>query len=161
MSELLDEDDIVTRSAKQKHKSFDKSSGWLKSGEYSWLELQTADDNVTVIGMMGALCKRHSKAPRNGTEKWIRTPCLTIRKDKVDRHSTSAMHKAALAAERDRVASTANGGIRQAMENTVSLQTKAVQGCMQLVYWLVKQEVPHHTNYSSLLKLVEDLGCDY
>ena len=32
---------------------------------------------------------------------------------------------------------------------------------MQLVYWLVKQEVPHHTNYSSLLKLVEDLGCDY
>ena len=58
VSELLDEDDIVIHSAKQKHKSFDKSSGWLKSGEYSWLELQTADDNVTVIGMIGALCKR-------------------------------------------------------------------------------------------------------
>ena len=136
-------------------------STWLKSGKYLWLELQTADDNFTVTDVMCTLCKRHSKAPRNGTEKWVRAPCQTVRKDKVDSHLTSAMHKAAVAAERDRIASRTDGGIRQAMEETVSLQTKAVLRCFQVVYWLVKQELPHHTNYTSLLKRVEDLGCDY
>ena len=43
----------------------------------------------------------------------------------------------------------------------MSLQLKAVCGCMQPLYWLVKREIPHTRNYASLLGLVEDLGCVY
>ena len=71
------------------------------------------------------------------------------------------MRKAAVAAQKDLVASQVHGGIGQAMKDIVSLQLKAVRGCMQLLYWLVKREVPHTRNYASLLALVEDLGCDY
>ena len=47
------------------------------------------------------------------------------------------------------------------MKDAVSLQLKAVHGCMQRLYWLVKREIPHTRNYASLLVLVEELGCDY
>ena len=37
----------------------------------------------------------------------------------------------------------------------------AVIGCCKCIYWLCKHDIPHSTNYPSLLALAEDLGCKY
>ena len=144
-----------------KHATLKKSAAWLSHSAYKWLQVETGDDGKTVVGMLCALCKKFSKLSRNGSAAWVTVPCQSCRKDKVDRPMTSSMHLAAIAAEADHAAAQVTGGIQQAMKDAISLQTKAVRGCLELVYWLVKREIPHTANYSSLLSLVEDLGCEY
>ena len=34
-------------------------------------------------------------------------------------------------------------------------------GGFKCLYWLVKHEIAHHTNYSALLDLAQLLGCQY
>ena len=134
---------------------------WLKDSRYEWLELETAPDGENVVGLFCSLCKKQSKLPRNGSATWVNVPCRSVRKDKIDKHINSSMHAAAVSAQMDRVASRVDGGIQQSMRDGVSLQTKVVRGCMELLYWQVKRDIPHSRNYASLLELVEDLGCTY
>ena len=63
------------------------------------------------------------------------------------------MHKEALEQERACQIVKARGGIREVMQWQVVLQRKAVGGAMKCLYWLCKQEIPHTTNYQSLLSL--------
>ena len=65
------------------------------------------------------------------------------------------MPAAAITAQNNLLAPQVNGGIGQAMKDAVSLQLKAVRGYMQLLYWLVKREIPHTRKYASLLALVK------
>lgn len=53
-----------------------------------------------------------------------------------------------------------DGGIQQAFERQVDLNRSAVKVAMQCLYWLVKHEIPHISNYGSLLKAVEFMGCE-
>ena len=48
-----------------------------------------------------------------------------------------------------------------AFEPTVVVEHEAVIGGFKCLYWLIKNELAHHTNYPKLLSLAELLGCDY
>ncbi|KAI9546634.1 hypothetical protein NQZ68_024532 [Dissostichus eleginoides] len=51
--------------------------------------------------------------------------------------------------------------VMQAFEPTVIMEHEAVIGGFKCLYWLVKNEIAHHTNYPKLLSLAQLLGCDY
>ncbi|KAK1894428.1 Zinc finger protein 862 [Dissostichus eleginoides] len=51
--------------------------------------------------------------------------------------------------------------VMQAFEPTVIMEHEAVIGGFKCLYWLVKNEMAHHTNYPKLLSLAQLLGCDY
>ena len=82
-------------------------------------------------------------------------------KDKLDLHAQSSMHKAARIASVEMQQSVATGGISQAFQDALTAERRAVIGCCQCIYWLCKQDIPHTTNYPSLLTLAENLGCKY
>lgn len=46
-------------------------------------------------------------------------------------------------------------------EPTVILEHEAIIGGFKCLYWLMKNEIAHHTNYPKLLSLAMLLGCDY
>ena len=46
-----------------------------------------------------------------------------------------------------------SGGIRSALQEQVSTQPMGVIGALKCLYWLVKEEVAHHTKFGSLLEL--------
>lgn len=48
-----------------------------------------------------------------------------------------------------------------AFEPIVIMEHEAVIGGFKCLYWLVKNEIAHHTNYGKLLSLAQLLGCDY
>ena len=43
----------------------------------------------------------------------------------------------------------------------IVLEHEAIIGGFKCLYWLVKNEIAHQTNYPKLLSLAELLGCDY
>ena len=45
------------------------------------------------------------------------------------------------------------------LSGVLSLYKAAVKTAMQCLYWLVKEDIPHTTNYPSLLNAVEFMGC--
>lgn len=51
--------------------------------------------------------------------------------------------------------------VMQAFEPTVIIEHEAIIGGLKCLYWLVKNEIAHHTNYPKLLSLAQLLGCDY
>ena len=130
---------------------------WEK--EFTWLEYSVESSRNP--GMLCRLCRKYNVTARNKSGNWVSQPCLQMRKDKVVRHSQSDMHLAALEKERLAIAAAADGGIAQAFEKTVTLQTQALSGSMQILYWLAKNEVAHFTKFESLRELCFDLGCDY
>ena len=95
---------------------------------------------------------------RSGSRIWTENPCKLLRKDMIQRHRSSQMHKeelegTLLSAERD-------GGIRQVFSTQVVLNRKALIGALRIMYWLAKEEIPH-TKFNSLKELAIYLGCDY
>ena len=133
-------------------------SAWAT--EYPWLEPVEADGCVT--GMTCVLCKRfRAKNKYNQSTVWTETPCISLRKDSVRRHSKCEQHKLAEQLEATRLASQRDGGIPQLLQSQLALQRKAVKGAMQYLYWLVLSEIPHTGNYGSLIDAVQFMGCDY
>ena len=61
--------------------------------------------------------------------------------------------------ENVRSSTSSDGGIIQALQKELSLKKSAVKAAVQCLYWLVKSEIPHTTNYNSLLKTVQFIGC--
>ena len=61
------------------------------------------------------------------------------------------MHKDAERCRREEAHACASGGIRAALEVTVSRERRAVIGALKCLYFLAKNEIPHTTNFSSLL----------
>ena len=118
-------------------------------------------DETTVIGILCALCKQHNVQQRNKSGTWTEKPCTLLRKDLLQRHKTSSMHKEAEQRETARQASQRDGGIRQAFSARIMVQRKALIGALQLVYWLAKEEIAHTTKFNSLKDLVIHLGCDF
>lgn len=56
--------------------------------------------------------------------------------------------------------SSRDGGIQQAFQIQLSLSKAADKTAMQCLCWLVKEEIPHTTNYPSLLNTVKFMGCN-
>ena len=84
-----------------------------------------------------------------------------LRKDTLQRHKVSSIHKEAEELESYRVASQCDEGIVSAFSSTVSSQRKALVGAMKLLYWLAKEEISITTKLSSLLDLSIQMGNDY
>ena len=127
--------------------------------EFPWL-LPLKNDSGVVTGMLCRTCKRHKTENKyNKSRVWSGTPCTCIRKDSVRRHSQSLQHKDGVEKELAREQSSRDGGLQQAFQTQLSLNKAAVKSAMQCLYWLVKEEIPHTTNYPSLLNAVEFMGC--
>ena len=115
----------------------------------------------TVTGLLCSLCKQHNTKQRNSVGTWTDKPCNLLRRDIIQRHKDSKMHKEAEELEAARLASQKDGGIRQAFSSRIMIQRKALIGALKLMYWLAKQEVAHTTKFTSLKDLAIQLGCDY
>lgn len=129
--------------------------------EHPWLQ-PVYNDMGTITGMMCSWCKRHkTKNKYNQTTVWSVTPCSSLRKDSVRRRNLSQQHKQAVELETCREASQSSGEIEQAFQSQISLNRSAIKTAMQCLYWLVKSEIPHTSNYNSLVKAVEFMGCEH
>ena len=85
---------------------------------------------------------------RSGSRIWTENPCKLLRKDMIQRHRSSPMHKEEL--EGTRLSAERDGGIRQVFSTQVVLNRKVLIGAMIIMYWLAKEEIPHTTNFNSL-----------
>ena len=74
-------------------------------------------------------------------------PTLYLRKDMLERHEKSVMHRDAKECETTRMASQCNGGIRQAFSQRVIFQRKALTRDLKMIYWLAKEKVAHTTKF--------------
>ena len=111
--------------------------------------------------MFCTLCKQFNKILRNGSGVWVSKGCTSFCYDKIKLHEQCASHKEA---ERDRaakVASESSGGIRAALEESMSQERRAVIGALKCMYFLTKKGLPHTTTFSELLDLAIYLGSDY
>ena len=100
---------------KKKHKTGYNPS-WKR--EFPWIKLVYGDVGASsgiVTGIMCSLCQRHSIKQRNGVGTWTEKPCTLLRKDTLQRHKASSMHKEAEKLESYRVASQRDGGIVSAL----------------------------------------------
>ena len=103
-----------------------------------------------VVGLLCSLCKQHQTKQRNSVGTWTEKPCNLLRRDILQCHKDSNMHKEAAELEAARLASRRNGGIKQAFSACVVVQRNALIGALQLMYWLAKEEVAHTTKFNSL-----------
>lgn len=119
------------------------------------------NNESTVIGILCSVCKHHQVKQCNKSGTWTEKPCTLLRKDMLQCHHTSAMHKEAEQLETARLSSPRDGGIRQAFSARIMLQRNALVGALKLLYWLAKEEKAHTTKFNSFKELVIHLGCDF
>ncbi|KAK1901674.1 Zinc finger protein 862 [Dissostichus eleginoides] len=79
-------------------------------------------------------------------------------RDYLERHISSEPHQYSV---KNQVSLASGYSVMQAFEPTVIMEHEAVIGGFKCLYWLVKNEIAHHTNYPKLLSLAQLLGCDY
>ena len=125
--------------------------------EFPWVVY--TPDGEDGPSMLCRLCRKHNEASKRMV--WISVPSRLFRKDKLRQHERSQSHEDALRAESVAAAAQRSGGIAASMEQQISLQRQAVKGALRCMYWLLKEEVAHHTKFTSLLELVKSMGCSY
>ena len=125
------------------------------------VEDRDSKEGGRVVGLLCSLCMKHKTDQRNHAGTWTSKRCACIRRDIINRHSKSAMHREAVEKEVLLKQSMRDRGIARAFEKQVTAQRNAVVGAMKIIYWLAKEEVAHTTKYKSLLDLSINLGCDY
>ena len=106
--------------------------------------------------MLCSQCRKHSETSKRMV--WISIPCRLVRKDKLREHERSQCHQDAVRAESIAVAAKRSGGIAASMEQQVSLQRQAVRGAFRCMYWLVKEELAHHTKFTLLAGASKIIG---
>lgn len=139
-------DDAPPAKSKSKHR-LGYNMGWTTT--FPWhvpVHAEKGNPTSDVIGLLCSLCQRHNTRPRNGTGTWVDTPCASLRTDVLQRHKASDMHREAEKLEHTRLASQRDGGIRQAISAHTVVHREALIGSLQILYWLVKDEVAHTTN---------------
>ncbi|XP_041377442.1 protein FAM200A-like [Gigantopelta aegis] len=108
-------------------------------------------------GMFCSLCIKHRQSSKGGTGNWTKVGCKTYREEAMKAHLNSTTHQVAMQLELELRATTSTGGI----EASITLEQQAFMSSLQAMYWLVKNELPHTTNFGSLLQLLQDVGCKY
>ncbi|KAK0134769.1 Zinc finger protein 862 [Merluccius polli] len=143
-----------TSSKINKHRRSGFNPEWLSMPQYTgWLY-------HTQHGMFCRLCRQHKPANKKGTNKrpFVEVAAETYRKDYIDRHIKTDHHQESIRCQ----ASLSSGvSVIDSFEPTIVLEHEAIIGGFKCLYWLVKNEIAHHTNYPKLLTLAELLGCDY
>ena len=104
---------------------------------------------------------KHNRKQRSGAKTWTESACKVLRKDILKRRKLSRMYQEA--EEMDTLCKSAekDGGLRQMFTKQVMVHTKDLVGCLKIVYWLAKEEIPHTTKHNSLKHLAIFLDCDY
>ncbi|KAK1896663.1 Zinc finger protein 862, partial [Dissostichus eleginoides] len=145
---------VVEAGADSKHRHSGWNPDWLKMPQFkNWHYL-------TQIGMFCRICRQHKPQIKKGPLKraFIEVGILVFRKDYMDRHISSEPHQYSV---KHQVSLASGYSVMQAFEPTVIMEHEAVIGGFKCLYWLVKNEMAHHTNYPKLLSLAQLLGCDY
>ena len=124
--------------------------------EFAWV---LVDEDIDGQGMYCSLCRKHNQTTKRMV--WIEIPCRLFRKDKLLQHQRSKCHMDSILAESHAAASRVTGGIRSALQEQVSMQCQAIISALKCIYWLVKEEVAHHTKFGSFLELPKSIGCPY
>ena len=96
---------------------------------------------------------------RSGAGTWSVKPCSVLRKNMIQCHVDSAMHKEAVEHEATRLSVERHSGIQQAFQRQISLQRKSLIGTLKIVYCLSKEEIPL-TKYKAIIDLASSLGYD-
>ena len=150
-----------TGTKKSKHK-IEYDAHWKE--EFPWhvpVYAEEGNAESCVLGLLCSLCQRHGTKQRSRTGTWTNKPCTYLRKDVLQRHKTSQMHKDAEVLKVQRLASQRDGGIAQAFSAHVLINRKALIGALKMMYWLAKEEIAHTTKFSSLMDPSVQLGSDY
>ncbi|XP_070533136.1 zinc finger MYM-type protein 1-like [Ptychodera flava] len=163
--ETISSDELQKRKDKF-HDKFTRKSGhkvgWQErwKSEYKWI-IPVSNDKGNIVGMLCDLCKRHSVRQKNGEWTWSVVPATYLRRDKIVGHLEGEQHFKAMIAEMDSLNSLVDGGIQQSLQFQIELNKEALKTAMKSLYWLIKKEVPHTSNYRSLLDFAKShLGCD-
>ena len=104
---------------------------------YPWLVPVESDG--TIVGLQCQWCTTHSsERQRSRSGIWTTSPCTSLRKDCIERHSNSEVHARSAELELNREQAVRDGGIVMAFQQQVVAQRKAVIGALKVVYWLAK-----------------------
>ncbi|KAI2661119.1 Rho guanine nucleotide exchange factor 5 [Labeo rohita] len=97
-------------------------------------------------GMFCRVCRQHRPPLKNGPKMrpFVEVGAVHYRKDYIERHINTEHHQHSIKCHKS-------------FESGNSVMN-AFDPCL---YWLVKNEIAHHTNYGKLLSLAQLLGCDY
>ncbi|KAK5847870.1 hypothetical protein PBY51_016964 [Eleginops maclovinus] len=99
------------------------------------------------------------KASRGPSQRpFIELPCTNYRRDALDQHLGSTNHISCVGFTAQ---SSPSLPINEAFQPILNLEHEAIIGGFKCLYWLVKHEIAHHTNYPALLDLADLLGCEY
>ena len=63
------------------------------------VEDRDSEEGGRVVGLLCSLCMKHETDQRNHAGTWTSKPCACIRRDIIDRHSKSVMHREAVEKE--------------------------------------------------------------
>ncbi|KAK0145645.1 hypothetical protein N1851_015426 [Merluccius polli] len=86
------EDGMAGGGKTEKHRTSGWDPDWGADPKYkAWLY-------KTDLGMFCRICRTHKKSVKRGTQTrpFIEAPCVSYRKDKLDRHANSETHREAL-----------------------------------------------------------------
>ena len=136
-------------------------SGYNKEWQTSYPWVQVSADGE---GMFCKLCRKHSRRPKKvpvGKAFWVDVPCITLQQSSLRRHEASQSHNEAKALEAQLCIARDVGGIEQALSAVESAERKAMISAMKCLYFLCKNEIPHTTNFVSLLGLAKSIGATY
>ncbi|XP_041377598.1 zinc finger protein 862-like [Gigantopelta aegis] len=110
------------------------------------------------------ICQKHSTRPVKavvGKSVWVDVPCVNFVRQSLVRHVKTESHKTAVERETALSLSKKDGGIMQNFKNVVGAQKKAFLGYLKNMYFLMKREIPHTTNFIPLTEHTMEMGCEY
>ena len=148
-------------STDSKHQKSAFDPRWLK--DFPLLQKTNKDDN-SGSGMLCNLCRKQNQRPqrlRQGCAVWVDVPCFNYKQDALKEHEKTNHHNVAVNMEAQLGLTAVDGGIKSALKEVMSAEQKAFIGHLKCMYWVMKTEVPHPTNFESLVELCESLGCEY
>ncbi len=149
---------VSLTASKVKSKSTHRKSGFTSSWQknYAWLLYDNEER-----AMYCKLCMRYGNLPRNGSGKWVKVGCTSLRHDKLLKHTASAMHRDSEISSHEEARASLTGGIRGALEVPITEERKAVIGALKCLYFLAKNELPHTTKFTSLVDFSINMGCSF
>ena len=101
---------------------------------------------------------RHPQKSVVGKAVWTDTPCRSITRQALVKHSRSESHVDAVKLEAALGLARTDGGIERAFQRVVSAERKAMIGLLKCIYFLSKRELAHTTNFVPLCELGKSLG---
>ena len=104
---------------------------WLNRKKISIVAARCRRKGHDCWDVLFAMQHHKTKNKFNQSAVWNETPCTSIRKDCVRRHSLSDQHREAVEKEVYRESSERNGGIQQAFQSQIELNMSAVKVAMQ------------------------------